>query len=260
MPDPKCNVAGCDRSRYAQQPYCEPHYRRLRRTGSLDPERAIGATVEPKRCMVDSCSNPSTERGLCHGHYLRLIRVGELQPDRPLSRRVNDICRAEGCERDAEARGLCHTHAHRQRKYGDVQADKPIRSVPGTGYESHGYRYVPVAKHLRHLSGGRTPFPEHRLRMAKILGRPLTRDESVHHVNGIGTDNRTDGPLRAFRSGNLELWSRSQPSGQRVVDKIAWAIEMLELYAPEALAPQLPLFIDPARYPLARRRMDGRRS
>jgi hypothetical protein len=77
--------------------------------------------------------------------------------------------------------------------------------------------------------------------MAKLLGRPLGDNESAHHVNGDRLDNRTAGPLVNFRSGNLELWSRWQPSGQRVVDKIEHAIEILERYLPEALAHQLPL-------------------
>jgi hypothetical protein len=77
--------------------------------------------------------------------------------------------------------------------------------------------------------------------MAKLLGRPLRDDESVHHVNGDRLDNRVDGPLVNFRSGNLELWSRWQPSGQRIADKVEYAIELLEQYLPQALAAQLPL-------------------
>jgi hypothetical protein len=67
--------------------------------------------------------------------------------------------------------------------------------------------------------------------MEKLLGRPLHEYETVHHWNGQRADNTTDGPLGAnFRSGNLELWSSSQPAGQRVADKIEWARSLLEEY------------------------------
>lgn len=57
--------------------------------------------------------------------------------------------------------------------------------------------------------------------MEQMLGRKLLPSESVHHKNGVRDDNRP---------GNLELWTRSQPYGQRVEDKIAWAKELLALY------------------------------
>lgn len=63
--------------------------------------------------------------------------------------------------------------------------------------------------------------------MEQVLGRPLRAGENVHHINGQRDDNRPE---------NLELWSKSQPAGQRVVDKVAWAIEFLAMYAPEQLA------------------------
>lgn len=84
---------------------------------------------------------------------------------------------------------------------------------------SSRYIVVQVPNHPGAQKNGYVP--EHRLVMEKMLGRYLTAEETVHHINGVRNDNRPE---------NLELWSYRQPKGQRVSDLLTWAKEILTMY------------------------------
>ena len=89
----------------------------------------------------------------------------------------------------------------------------------GRRKDPRGYILVWAPDHPSRANTKKPYVLEHRLVMEKILGRYLEPNENVHHVNGIRDDNRPE---------NLELWSKAQPPGQRVEDKVLWARDLLQ--------------------------------
>lgn len=229
--DGACHIDGCERARYGRQRWCEAHYRRWRRHGAPEGGRRPDGSEAPA-CAVEGCDKPADAQGWCHGHHQRWLRRGDVAAHEPLDRRKQlPQCVAAGCERTPHARNLCVAHYQRLLANGSISEERPIQRQNGAGWHSHGYRWLMVPPELRHLTRGEEMTGEHRLLMALHLGRPLHPHESVHHRNGERTDNRID---------NLELWSRSQPNGQRVIDKVRWAVEILRQYRPELLTEEQP--------------------
>lgn len=246
-----CTVASCEREHHAKG-LCSKHYLEermamapsasVRRIGT-EPQSAIYARGEGHRdalCSVEGCGRTRRRKRLCETHYKR-FKQGEGTWDRPIrskNNKHNGRCSVQGCKRKYMANGYCSTHYQRDRYGADM--DQPIRRVRKIGetrINKHGYiqRKIDDAPYKPNQNWEL----EHRFVMERALGRKLYPEESVHHKNGIRSDNSID---------NLQLWTtaltdsfqkgmfdRAQPNGQRVEDIISFCEEFLFEHKPSVL-------------------------
>lgn len=213
----KCTVAGCDGS-HSGHGMCVKHLAEKRRREKGVPVSSWVRKTYKKPCTIEGCGRPNKGRGLCAKHYQeqrrRDIGVEEWRP--------RQKCSVGDCREIQHAKGFCSRHYELAKRNGDPCIKTRAR---GTGsYDRHGYKMISIPGMRQGTNSGQVR--EHRYVMEQTIGRKLLKTESVHHKNGVRDDNRPE---------NLELWSTSQPYGQRVEDKVSWAVELLKLYAPEKL-------------------------
>lgn len=176
-------------------------------------------------CAVDECEGVRFAKGYCTKHYQKYKKYNDPLGG-PGSGRVieHESCTIitqdnRQCLKPHAAQGMCQMHYRRVKLYGD-----PFARERGHKQKPKPYKMIAAVGHPNSDSKGW--IAEHRLVMSEYLGRPLLPNENVHHKNGDRFDNRIE---------NLELWNTSQPSGQRIEDKVKYAVEILEQYAPELL-------------------------
>lgn len=176
-------------------------------------------------CTVPNCLRERCRREYCGAHYQRLLKHGDPLKGGKSPQPQGPTCIADGCLAKAHSRGCCYKHYARLMKHGttDLPAREPAEST--TWVSRAGYRIVYAPTHPMANSAGAVA--EHRLVVADMIGRDLLAMENVHHINGDRLDNRPE---------NLELWNRSQPSGQRIDDKVTYALEILRTYRPGLLS------------------------
>lgn len=187
---PPCEEEGCKNARH-KKGLCDRHY----------------AARFPSTCSIADCPTQARRKGLCGRHYAA-------------QKETSQRYQVAECNRPHFAKGMCSAHWQRQKAGKSLSTPLRAERKPRAS-KGHRGRVVDYNGYVTDVGPNGKREYEHRIVMQVHLGRDLRPGENVHHKNGNRQDNRLE---------NLELWSTTQPSGQRVDDKVKWARELLAQY------------------------------
>ena len=216
LPKPKCEVPGCDR-RYEAEGYCNPH--RYRSTHGLPLDTPTRKIFPEHKCEVPGCDRKHNTKGYCGTHYYRFQRG--LPLDTP-TRKIfpEHKCKQKDCDRTAFNKDYCAKHFHAVSK-DIIRSTDPglwtFKDKKKRSLDSEGYVIVRVhyGKYVCYML-------EHRVIVAQHYGLVLTDKETVHHKNGIRSDNRIE---------NLDIRPCGMhPPGQSLPDIMQFAMEVIDHY------------------------------
>lgn len=118
------------------------------------------------------------------------------------------------------------------RSCGCLRKEIHSRSGPANPLWKSG-KYTDVNGYVNIKQSNGSMLKEHRVIMEKILGRKLYDNETVHHKNGVRSDNRPE---------NLTLMVGAHPTGINIKDAVMWAREIINRY--ESMLATEPLFAE----------------
>jgi HNH endonuclease len=209
-----CSVETCPKPPYKGcRGYCAAHYKKLSRDGVLERLRSPHGTRRVNYCRAEGCDRTTDKgaNGYCATHHQRMKKHGTLELLRPppTNETKQEIIALYGGGESTYYIGKLLDFTPGKVQYWLIKWGIQRRSVgfqPGhtsptlKGVKTDGFGYILIHK-PEHPNASRGYVRQHRLVMEEALGRYLTRDEVVHHINDDPSDNRKE---------NLEVLSTGE--------------------------------------------------